>query len=136
MIKYDKKNIFLKIIKNEIPSIKVYEDSSTLAIMDAFPIEPGHILVMPKNQSRNIIDIKKDDLTELMLIVSRIAKAQKIAFKADGIKIQHNCEEAGGQIIFHTHIHVIPFYNQEKRSPIIKYNLEEQAKNLRECLKN
>jgi histidine triad (HIT) family protein len=50
MKKYDEKNIFLKIIKNEIPCIKVYEDSSVLAIMDAFPTAPGHILVLPKDQ--------------------------------------------------------------------------------------
>ena len=87
MIKYDERNIFLKIIKNEIPCIKVYEDSSVLAIMDAFPTAPGHILVLPKDQSRNIIDINTEDLKKLMLAVQKIAQAQKIAFKADGIKI-------------------------------------------------
>ncbi len=136
MIKYDERNIFLKIIKNEIPFIKVYEDTNTIAIMDAFPITPGHVLVLPKNKSRNIIDIKTNDLTKLMLIVQKIAQAQKIAFKADGIKIQHNCEEAGGQVVFHTHVHIIPFYREENKNFIANEDAEEQAKILRKHLQS
>ena len=136
MKKYDEKNIFLKIIKNEIPCIKVYEDSSVLAIMDAFPTAPGHILVLPKDQSRNIIDINTEDLKKLMLAVQKIAQAQKIAFKADGIKIQHNCEEAGGQVVFHTHVHIIPFYREENKNFIANEAAEEQAKILRKYLQS
>lgn len=136
MKKYDEKNIFLKIIKNEIPCIKVYEDSSVLAIMDAFPTAPGHILVLPKDQSRNIIDINTEDLKKLMLAVQKIAQAQKIAFKADGIKIQHNCEEAGGQVIFHTHVHIIPFYKEENENLMAKTEAGQQAEILKKYLKN
>ena len=57
MIEYDSNNIFLKIISNEIPSLKVYEDTNTIVIMDAYPEMPGHMLVIPNNKSRTILDI-------------------------------------------------------------------------------
>jgi histidine triad (HIT) family protein len=92
--------------------------------------------VLPKNKSRNITDIKTNDLTKLMLIVQKIAQAQKIAFKADGIKIQHNCEEAGGQVIFHTHVHIIPFYKEENENLMAKTDAGQQAEILKKYLKN
>ena len=89
MINYDKDNIFSKILANEMPAIRVFEDSSNLVIMDAYPEQPGHMLAIPKAKSRNIYDITERDLEGLCILVKKIADMQKIAFGAAGVKIIH-----------------------------------------------
>lgn len=105
---YDPNNIFAKILRGEIPSVKVFEDDVCLAIMDAFPQVLGHALVIPKPPSRNVLDMKPEDLAALMPRVQKIAIAAKAAFKADGVLIQQFNEAASGQTVFHTHFHILP----------------------------
>ncbi|SHM04803.1 HIT family protein [Roseibium suaedae] len=105
---YDDQNIFAKILRGEIPSHKVYEDDKTVVIMDIMPRGDGHILVIPKAPSRNILDIASEDLTAVMSVVQKMARAVLKAFGADGTTIQQFSEPAGGQVVFHTHVHVIP----------------------------
>jgi histidine triad (HIT) family protein len=105
---YDPENIFAKILRGELPSETVYEDPSVRVIMDIMPRGPGHALVLPKAPSRNILDIAEDDLAAVMVVAQRVARAAKSAFAADGVTIQHFVEAAGGQMVFHTHVHVIP----------------------------
>jgi histidine triad (HIT) family protein len=127
MIEYDSNNIFSKIISNDITSFKVYEDTNTLVIMDVYPEMPGHMLVIPKNKSRNIIDIIEEDLGKLILIVKKISEAQIYVFGAAGCKIKHNCENSAGQVIFHTHFHVIPVFEKGgEMSPELN-TIEKQA---------
>ena len=76
MIEYDSNNIFLKIISNEIPSLKVYEDTNTIVIMYAYPEMPVHMLVIPKQKSRNIMDIWLEYLSKLILFVQKITQYQ------------------------------------------------------------
>lgn len=108
MADYDPDNIFAKILRGEFPCHKVHEDDDTLVIMDIMPRGDGHVLVIPKAPSRNILDIATGDLKTLYATVQRIARAAKRAFGADGITIQQFNEPAGGQVVFHTHVHVIP----------------------------
>jgi histidine triad (HIT) family protein len=105
---YDDKNIFARILRGEIPAHKVYDDEHAIAIMDVMPRGQGHTLVMPKAPSRNILDIGAHDLQHLMIAAQRIAHAVKKAFDADGVSIALYAEPAGGQSVFHTHVHVIP----------------------------
>ena len=105
---YDDQNVFAKILRGELPCHKVYEDDSTLAFMDVMPRGDGHVLVVPKAASRNIFDIAPEDLAALMATVQTVARATVAAFDADGCTIQQFSEEAGGQAVFHTHVHVIP----------------------------
>ena len=105
---YDTENIFAKILRGEIPCEKVYEDDMTIAIMDIMPRADGHTLVIPKNGSRNMLDVAAQDINAVMATAQKIARAQMIAFAADGITIQQFNESAGGQVIFHLHMHVIP----------------------------
>ncbi|WP_373235561.1 HIT family protein [Cohaesibacter celericrescens] len=105
---YDSENIFAKILRGEIPSHKVYEDDMTVAIMDIMPRADGHTLVIPKNASRNMLDVATEDINAVMATTQKIAQAQMIAFEADGITIQQFNESAGGQVIFHLHMHIIP----------------------------
>ncbi|OKL42829.1 HIT family protein [Pseudovibrio exalbescens] len=111
MTAYDDQNVFAKILRGEMPSEKVYEDSDTLVIMDIMPRGDGHVLVVPKAASRNILDISAHDLTTLMATVQKMAKAVVKAFDADGVTVQQFSESAGGQVVFHTHVHVIPRFD-------------------------
>lgn len=105
---YDDQNVFAKILRGELPSHKIYEDDKTLVIMDIMPRGDGHILVIPKAPSRNILDIETDDLNAVMATVQKMAHTVIKAFGADGTTIQQFSEPAGGQVVFHTHVHVIP----------------------------
>lgn len=105
---YDPANIFAKILKGDIPSHAVYEDENTYAFMDVMPQAPGHILVIPKTPSRNLLDAEPGTLATLIPVVQKIARAAKEAFEADGISIAQFNEPAAGQTVFHLHFHVIP----------------------------
>ena len=105
---YDPNNIFAKILRGELPAHKVYENDKAFAFLDIMPRAPGHTLVIPKAPVRNILDIAADDLAELFKATQTIARAAVKAFSADGITIQQFNEAAGGQVVFHLHVHVIP----------------------------
>ena len=105
---YDPSNIFAKILRGEIPCHKVYEDGDTIVFMDVMPQSPGHALVVPKSASRNVLDADPAVLAKLLPLVQKVAKASKAAFNADGISILQFNEPAGGQTVFHLHIHVSP----------------------------
>ena len=108
MPNYDPNNIFAKILRGELPCYKVYEDDKVLAFLDIMPRSPGHTLVLPKAPARNILDIGADDLAHVITAAQKVAKAAIKAFSADGITIQQFNEGAGGQVVFHLHLHVIP----------------------------
>ena len=114
---YDNNNVFAKILRGELPSHKIYEDDKTIAIMDIMPRADGHCLVIPKAASRNMLDIAPSDLSAVMSTVQKISKAVIKAFDADGITIQQFNESAGGQVVFHTHVHVIPRHEGVKLRP-------------------
>jgi histidine triad (HIT) family protein len=111
MTAYDPNNVFAKILRGEFPCYKVYEDDQVLAFLDIMPRAPGHTLVIPKASARNILDISPDDYAHVARGAHRIAAAAMKAFKADGITIQQFNESAGGQVVFHLHMHVMPRHN-------------------------
>jgi histidine triad (HIT) family protein len=108
MPNYDPNNIFAKILRGELPSYKVYEDDKALAFLDIMPRTTGHTLVLPKAPARNLLDIGADDLAHVMAVTQKVAKAAMTAFEADGVTLQQFNEGAGGQVVFHLHVHVIP----------------------------
>ncbi|MBK1623624.1 HIT family protein [Afifella marina] len=114
---YDNDNVFAKILRGEIPAIKLFEDDHTLAIMDIMPRGDGHCLVIPKAPSRNILDIDLKDLQNVMATVQRLGRAVVKAFEADGLTISQFSEPAGGQVIFHTHFHVLPRFEGVELKP-------------------
>jgi histidine triad (HIT) family protein len=105
---YDPNNIFAKILRGEIPCEKVYEDEAVVAFMDVMPRADGHVLVVPKTQARNILDIEPEALTATILRVQKVARAVKAAMGAEGVTLHQFNEPAGGQSVFHIHFHVIP----------------------------
>jgi histidine triad (HIT) family protein len=136
---YDPNNIFAKILRGELPCYKVYEDDKTFAFLDIMPRAPGHALVLPKAPARNILDVAPDDLAHVIKVTQKIAKASVETFAADGVTIQQFNEGAGGQVVFHLHVHVIPRQQgvalkppaSVKEAPDI---LAEQAKKLMSAL--
>ena len=108
MPSYDPNNVFAKILRGELPAHKVYEDDKAFAFLDIMPRAPGHTLVIPKAPARTILDIEPDDLAHLIKATQKIARAAMTVFSADGLTIQQFNEAAGGQLVFHLHIHVIP----------------------------
>ncbi|NDW04218.1 HIT family protein [Jiella pacifica] len=107
---YEDDNVFAKILKGEIPSEKLFEDETAIAIMDVMPQSKGHFLIIPKAPSRNILDASDETLQAVMPLVARLARAAKAAFSADGVRIAQFNEEPAGQTVFHLHFHVIPVY--------------------------
>jgi histidine triad (HIT) family protein len=111
MPNYDPNNVFAKILRGEMPAHKVYEDEKAFAFLDIMPRAPGHTLVIPKISARTILDIAPDDLAYLIKVTQTIAGAAVSVFAADGLTIHQFNEPAGGQVVFHLHIHVIPRKN-------------------------
>ncbi len=105
---YDPNNIFAKILRGELPCHKVYEDDKALAFLDIMPRAPGHALVLPKAPARNILDVSPDDIAHVMKVAQKVAQAGMQVFRADGVTVQQFNEAAGGQVVFHLHVHVIP----------------------------
>ncbi len=100
--------IFCKILNGDIPSNKVFENDNFIAILDAFPANEGHTLVIPKKHFANIFEIDEDTLKEGYVIAKNIADAIKKAFNISDINILQNNGELAGQTVNHFHIHVIP----------------------------
>lgn len=114
---YDDGNVFAKILRGELPCHKLYEDDATLAFMDVMPRGRGHCLVIPKQPARNILDIDGTSLAATIATVQKLAKAVISAFAADGVTIQQFNEQAGGQVVFHLHFHIIPRFEGEPLGP-------------------
>ena len=114
---YDPSNIFAKILRGELPCHKVYEDDRALAFLDIMPRAPGHTLVLPKAPARNLLDVKPDDLAHVMLVAQKIAKTAMKVFGADGVTVQQFNESAGGQVVYHLHVHIVPRKAGEPMKP-------------------
>ena len=135
---YDPNNIFAKILRKEAPCYFVFEDADTFVFMDIMPRADGHALVIPKKAARNILDATPEILTPLIHTVQRVAIASKKAFNADGTTVSQFSERAGGQVVFHLHVHVLPrFDGVDLRPPGIMGDgaaLEQNAAKLRAAM--
>lgn len=105
---YDENNVFAKILRGELPSVKVCEDDMTVALMDIMPRSDGHVLVIPKGPARNIMDATPEQLDACIRMVQKLSHAVMKAFDADGVTLTQANEAAGGQEVFHLHFHVLP----------------------------
>ncbi|MEE9347526.1 MAG: HIT family protein [Robiginitomaculum sp.] len=107
---YDSDNIFAKILRGDMPCVKVFEDENTLALMDVFPQSPGHVLVIPKAASRNMLDTDSETLSHVISATQHVAKAVNKALCPDGIVVTQFNGAPAGQTVFHLHFHIIPRY--------------------------
>ncbi len=105
---YDENNVFAKILRGVLPCHRVFEDEVALAFMDVMPRVEGHVLVIPKVRARTLLDIPPADLAALMPRVQTVGRAAQAAMQAPGLTLQQFNEEAGGQVVFHLHFHLLP----------------------------
>ena len=114
---YDPNNIFAKILRGEIPCVKVYEDDRTLAFMDVMPEAEGHVLVVPKEGAENILDLSSEGMAAMMATTQKMAKAVDKALQPDGILLKQYNRAAAGQSIFHVHFHIVPRWEGAAMAP-------------------
>lgn len=106
---YDEANIFGKIIRGEMPAMKVYEDDAVLAFMDVFPQAKGHTLVISRtSKARNLLDAEPETLNALIQATQKVTRAVRAALNPDGILVTQFNGAPAGQTIFHLHFHIIP----------------------------
>lgn len=124
--------IFCKIVRNDLPSFKVYESDTVLAFLDIRPVNAGHTLVVPKAHSHNIFDIAQKDWLAVAEAVRTIAIAIEKGVGADGVNIAMNNREHAGQVVFHPHVHIIPRFKDDglKLMPQREYKETEAATTL------
>jgi histidine triad (HIT) family protein len=136
---YDPQNIFARMVRGEIPCVRVHEDAETLAFMDIMPQAEGHTLVIPKLAGENLYDTPPASLAAAIRTTQRVARAVQRTFAAPGLIVTQFNGPTAGQTVFHLHFHVIPVYAsgpwrahaREKADPAV---LEQHAERIRAAL--
>lgn len=105
--------IFCKIVNNDIPSYKVYEDDAVVAFLDISQVTKGHTLIIPKHHARNIYELPATVARDVFQAVPAIANAIQRETGAIGMNILSNAEAIAGQTVYHFHIHLLPRYGKE-----------------------
>ena len=132
---YDDQNIFARIIRNELPAIKVYEDDQVLAFMDIMPQAEGHTLVIPKTPAITLLDLPPDAAAYTIQIVQKVAQAMKIALDVQGIVLMQLSGASAGQTVPHVHFHLIPSSVHELGRHALHMGDQEKIKALAEKIK-
>ncbi|MCT8089241.1 HIT family protein [Acinetobacter sp. C_4_1] len=132
---YDDQNIFARIIRNELPAIKVYEDEQVLAFMDIMPQAEGHTLVVPKTPAITLLDLPPDAAAYTIQIVQKIAQAMKVALDVQGIVLMQLSGASAGQTVPHVHFHLIPSSVHELGKHALCMGDQERIKVLAEKIK-
>jgi histidine triad (HIT) family protein len=105
---YDEGNIFARILRDEISSVRIWEDERALAFMDAFPQARGHSLVIPRMPVRNLLDTPPSMLAHLIEVTQRVARASVAALGCEGVRVMQFNGAAAGQSVPHLHFHIVP----------------------------
>jgi len=131
--------IFCDIIGGKLPYYEIYHDSNIIAILDKYPIDKGHSLVITKKPYEKLTDMSNQEVAELFSKIPKIANAIIKATNADAFSIAQNNGKAAKQIIPHVHVHIIPRYNDTgtlwlKRKILKDNELDELAQKIRNCI--
>ncbi len=132
---YDDQNIFAKILRGEIPAIKVYEDEQVLAFMDIMPQADGHTLVIPKSPAVTLLDLAPDAAAYTIQIVQKVAKAIEKALGVEGIVLMQLSGAVAGQTVPHVHFHLIPSSVHELGKHAAQMGDQEKIKAIAEKIK-
>lgn len=128
--------IFCKIVKGEERAYIVYEDETTMAFLDKFPLAPGHTLVITKAHFDNFLLLDRKNIYDLAYATNLVANAIRKALNASGIRILTNIGRSAGQVIFHVHIHIIPTWDEDFPEEFSKFEpRKEQPTEYYEYLK-
>jgi histidine triad (HIT) family protein len=136
---YDPQNVFARVLRNELPSERVYEDEKTVAFMDLMPQAEGHVLVIPREPAVTLLDLSVDAAEACIRTTHRIARAVRRAFEVPGIMIMQANGAVAGQTVPHIHFHIIP---RRVGEPLLLHaavkvdsqRLRENAERIRRCL--
>jgi len=127
MAEYDRENIFAKILDNKIPAHKVYETRASLAILDAFPMCEGHVLLLSKHKgATDFLGMPAGRAAEFAADLHKVANAVKKAFNADAVNIWNNSGEESGQTTLHPHFHIMPRFKDDKNGVTYPSSAKEQ----------
>ena len=119
--------VFCQIVSKKIKSLRIYEDESTLCLLDTHPISRGHSLIIPKKHFKNIFDVEENYLKQLIVSTQKVSKLLKKKLNADGVNVLHASGKFAQQSVFHFHIHVVPRYKKDKLDTWPKSNYKEQS---------
>jgi histidine triad (HIT) family protein len=111
--------LFCGIVAGAVPSVRIAEDDLTYAFMDVNPGSDGHLLVIPKRHSRDLLDIQADDLAAVTLAAQRIARAAIAELGAEGVNLLNCCGADAWQTVFHFHLHVVPRYVDKSKDRLV-----------------
>ena len=125
---YDEQNIFARILRGELPAIKVYEDDQVLAFMDIMPQADGHTLVIPKTPAVTLLDLPADAAAYTIQVVQKVAKAIEVGLDAQGIVLMQLSGAAAGQTVPHVHFHLIPSSVHELGKDALQMGDQEKIK--------
>lgn len=131
---------FCKIVRGELPSSRIYEDTETIAFLDINPQNAGHTLVVPKKHYEYIYDVPDEEVAHLFKVAKRVACAVKRGVNAGGISITQHNEIGAGQDVFHVHVHVMPRYEGQRLRKIeelqeaTREELDEAAERIRQFI--
>ena len=130
--------IFCDVINGKLPSHMIYDDDDCLAILDRYPIDNGHSLIITRQHYEKITDMSIDDVSRLFSKVPKIINAIIKATGADAFSIAQNNGKSAKQIIPHVHIHLIPRYNTTgtlwtKRKIMSDDELKQLAEKIKNC---
>jgi histidine triad (HIT) family protein len=131
--------LFCRIIKGEIPSQKVYEDPDVFAFLDIQPVNVGHTLIVPKAHYENCAETPDGAMAAVMAVARRVGAAALKATGAHGYNVGINCGKAAGQVIMHTHVHVMPRFEGDglqhwPKRPVPKEEMDAAAEKMRQTL--
>ena len=133
---YDDQNIFARIIRGELPAIKVYEDDRVLAFMDIMPQAEGHTLVIPKSPAVTLLDLDPAEAAYTIQIVQNVAKAMEKALDVKGIVLMQLSGASAGQTVPHVHFHLIPSSVHELGKHAMQMGDQDKIKALAEKIKS
>ena len=125
---YDEQNIFARILRGELPAIKVYEDDQVFAFMDIMPQADGHTLVIPKTPAVTLLDLPADAAAYTIQVVQKVAKAIEVGLDAQGIVLMQLSGAAAGQTVPHVHFHLIPSSVHELGKHALQMGDQEKIK--------
>ncbi|OGL92833.1 hypothetical protein A2239_02695 [Candidatus Uhrbacteria bacterium RIFOXYA2_FULL_40_9] len=131
--------IFCKVIKGEMPSYKVYEDDYVFAFLDIHPINPGHTILVPKTHTTDMREMDGEIAQHLMSVAQKIAPIIAKQVGTEAFNFTSNIGRAAGQVIFHTHFHIIPRFSTDgyehwHRDGDVHEDLTELVEKIRESL--
>lgn len=133
---YDDQNIFARILRGELPAIKVYEDDQVLAFMDIMPQAEGHTLVIPKTPAVTLLDLAPEAAAYTIQIVQKVAQAIETALDAQGIVLMQLSGASAGQTVPHVHFHLIPSSVHELGKHAVQMGDQDKIKAQAEQIKS